>query len=309
MKIHTSINNIVFDNPVVSIGIFDGVHHGHRTILKTLVEEKNKINGEAVVITFWPHPRVVLGKTENLKFLTALDEKIELLEDLGIDHLIQIPFTKELSRIQACDFTKDYLVDQINVKVLVSGFNHQFGYKGKGNVRSLDECANQFNFTSIKVNEFLSEVGTVSSTTIREFLENGKIEEANNLLGYQYFLNGTVVSGKRIGREIGFPTANVIPGDNFKLIPRDGVYAVRIFVDGEIFDGMLNIGYNPTISDELQKTIEVNIFNFEKDLYQKKIKLCFVSRLRDELKFAGLEQLVKQLKIDKTKSLEILNKL
>ena len=308
MKIHTSIDNLTFNNPIVTIGIFDGVHHGHRTIIKRLIEEKRKINGEAIVITFWPHPRVVLGKTDNLKFLTSINEKIELLEDLGIDHLIKLPFTKEFSKIQACDFTKKYLVDKIGVQMLISGFNHQFGYKGKGNVKSLEECANQLKFNSVKVNEFLSEVGEVSSTTIRNFLEDGKIEEANNLLGYQYFINGTVVSGKKIGHKLGFPTANIEPEDNFKLIPKDGVYAVRIFVENKVYNGMLNIGYNPTIDSGLQKTIEVNIFNFEKDLYKQKIKLCFVSRLRNEMKFENLDELVEHLKLDKVNSLKILKK-
>jgi len=308
VRIHNSLDTLRVKKAVVTLGIFDGVHHGHRLILNKLIEESKRLQGESVVITFWPHPRVVLGKTKSLRFLNTINEKLELLEAMGVDHLVKLPFTLEFSKIPACIFANDYLVNKIGVHTLVIGYNHQFGHKNEGGIQSLEECAAAHYFNIIKVPEHTLKNGKVSSTTIRELLEKGEIKKANELLGYEYFLNGTVVSGKQIGRQLGFPTANIKPDGNYKLVPHDGVYAVRVEVDGKHYGGMVNIGYNPTIDENLNKTIEVNIFELNKAIYNKPIKIIFVERLRSEMKFKDLEELTLQLNNDKSDSIAILNK-
>ena len=310
MKIWKHTDAFNFNVPVVTIGIFDGVHLGHRYILDKLRLSAHTYHGESVVITLWPHPRIVLNKSpETLRYLSSIEEKEILLEQAGIDHLVIIEFTKEFSQLESCEFIKEILVDRLRIRHLVIGYNHKFGRNREGDYQNLKSCAELYNF-SIEQTEAISFDGTqISSTRIRENLLSGKLEEANRGLGYDYFLQGRVVGGNRLGREIGFPTANILPHDEHKLIPCDGVYAVKIKIDEVFFNGMLNIGYRPTIhSSEPVKTIEVNIFNFDGDVYDRNVTLIFKSRLRDEKKFKDIEQLREQLVMDRVEAERVLSR-
>ena len=308
MKIWTDIIDFTIKNPVVTIGIFDGVHQGHRYLLEQLKIVADKVNGESVAVTLWPHPRVVLNKdTENLRYLTSIEEKILLLGETQLDHLIIVPFTKEFSELESCEFVKTFLVDRIRMKHLVVGYNHKFGKNREGDFESLKECADQYNFTIERMPPKVIEGVKLSSSLIRELLNSDDLSQANYYLGYDYLLQGKVVGGNRIGRKIGFPTANVSPDDPHKLIPRDGVYAVQVSIGGSIYDGMLNVGYRPTIESGMPiKTIEVNLFDFKGDIYNSNVTLYFRKRIRNEKKFDGIEQLREQLVKDKSEAQNIL---
>ncbi len=310
MKIHTNIVRLNINNTVVTIGIFDGVHQGHLSVLTHLTNRAQELNGESVVITFWPHPRLVLSdKKQNIRFLNSLEEKQFLLEKAGIDHLIIIPFTKQFSRLSAKKFIKRYLVKKIKTSHLIVGFNHHFGKKRKGDFSVLKRYADKYKFSIEKLDATLVEKEKVSSSIIRDSLEKGNLEIANKYLGYKYLLRGIIVKGKKIGRTIGFPTANIELEDRCKLIPKDGVYAVFVTFEGEIYKGMLNIGVRPTLKKiEEKKYIEVHILEFNKDIYNQKITVIFVSRIRDEQKFEGIEALKTQLEKDKKTIIKILDK-
>lgn len=307
MIIHQDVHNLKIKNPVVTIGVFDGVHQGHLSILNKLVQEAKEKNGEAVILTLWPHPRIVLNKdVHSLRLLNTIEEKKFLLSQTKIDHLIIVPFTKEFANLTACEFMEQYLVDKIGVKHLVVGYNHQFGKDRKGGYDFLKECAQKYGFEIEKRDAKLVDNDRVSSTKIREFLTSGHLDYANKYLGYEYFITGDVVEGNQIGRKIGFPTANIKVPEPYKQIPRDGVYAVRIKLNGDSFHGMLNIGTRPTVSPTLRdKNIEVHIFDFNQKIYHQKITVSFVQRIRDEKKFNGLDELATQLKEDKKEVLKI----
>ncbi len=308
MIIHEGYSSLNLVNPVVTQGIFDGVHRGHRSLLDCLVARAGEIKGETVVITFSPHPRLVLEQnTANLSFLTTIEEKKILLEDAKIDHLIIIEFTRTFSNIRACDFINDVLVNKIGTKHLVIGYNHHFGRKGEGDFKTIKKCTESLDIIVEQVKGFQTEEGAISSSLIREALLTGRLDDANRWLGYSYPVTGRVVKGRQIGRTIGFPTANILPDDQFKLIPANGVYAVEVYLDNKKYSGMLNIGSNPTVnSDPKIKSIEVNILNFDRDIYDREITVIFRKRLRDELKFDNIEQLAKQMELDKLKTLQIL---
>lgn len=301
MIIHTDISEFNIKNPVLTIGVFDGVHQGHQRVLDRLKEIAKEKNGESVVLTLWPHPRIVLNKdVDSLRLLSNIDEKKYLLSKTGIDHLIILPFTKEFSELSACDFIEKYLVNKIHVKHLVVGYNHQFGKDRKAGYEFLSECAEKFGFTIEKLDAKLVDNDKVSSTKIREFLNSGHLNIANKYLGYEYFISGNVVEGNQIGRTIGFPTANIKIPEPYKQVPRDGVYAVRVNLNGDNYFGMLNIGSRPTIEPTIrEKNIEVHIFNFDKKIYNQTVTVCFVKRTRDEKKFNGLDELTTQLQKDK----------
>jgi riboflavin kinase/FMN adenylyltransferase len=308
MIIHEGYENLDLVAPVVTLGIFDGVHRGHRALLNQLITVAGESGGESVVITFSPHPRLVLDNDRiNLSFLTTMEEKMVLLEKANVDHLIIINFNKKFSRIEACDFIKDVLVKKVGTKHLIVGYNHHFGRSGKGDYNTISQCAGSLDFKVEQVGEFHSEEGTISSSTIREALLNGKLVEANRWLGYSYSVSGTIVSGRKIGRSIGFPTANIEPDYMYKLIPANGVYAVEVQLDGLVLPGMLSIGSNPTVNnDSSARTIEVNILDFDKDIYGKAVTVIFRKRLRDEIKFDSTDQLAEQMKIDKDQVLQLL---
>jgi riboflavin kinase/FMN adenylyltransferase len=308
VQIHNDLRNFDVKTPVVTVGIFDGVHLGHLTILNRLKKLALRVNGETVIITFWPHPRMVLGKRESkLRYLNTQKEKQILMDRLGIDHMVFFPFTKKFRNYSAREFIKEILVDQIGVRYLIVGYNHQFGKNRKGDFQTILTCSKEYNFKIEQLDAKIVDKEKVSSTKIREALLSGQIKYANKFLGYNYFLNGTIVAGKRIGRSIGFPTANVLPEEDYKLIPRDGVYAVELIMGDNKFKGMLNIGIRPTMnSKEEDKSIEVHIFNFDKQIYGQNVTLIFKQRIRSEEKFENMEALAEQLKIDKQEILRIL---
>ncbi len=308
MKIHSDPDHFEVRKPVVSLGIFDGVHSGHHEILSRLKSLATEVSGESVIITFWPHPRQILNPDDNnIKFLCTLEEKKALLEKAGMDHLVILPFTRSLSNQDACEFIENTLVKRFHTKYLVVGYNHHFGKDRHGDFKTIQDCATNYGFEVLKMPPRLVDGEKVSSTIIREALWSGQIRKANKLLGYEFFVNGKIVGGKMIGRKIGFPTANITPKENHKLIPSDGVYAVKLQINGNQYKGMLNIGVRPTIdSARLIKSIEVNIFEFSKNIYGQDVTLIFVERMRDEEKYENVEMLVEQLKKDKIRALEIL---
>jgi riboflavin kinase/FMN adenylyltransferase len=308
MIIHEGYENLNLVAPVVTIGIFDGVHRGHRALLDCLVSRAVESEGETVVITFFPHPRLVLEKNrENLSFLTSMEEKKVLLENAKIDHLVIIEFNKQFSKIPACDFIKEVLLDKIGTKNLIIGYNHHFGRSGEGDFNTIKHCAESLDFKVEQVQGFHTEEGAISSSSIRNALLNGRIEEANRWLGYSYSVRGSVVEGRKIGRAIGFPTANIKPDYEYKLIPGNGVYAVEVQLDDIKYRGMLSIGSNPTVNNDTRtRSIEVNILDFDMDIYGKNISVLFRERLRDEIKFENTKQLAEQMELDKRQVLELL---
>jgi riboflavin kinase / FMN adenylyltransferase len=305
--VHKDLDHLHIINPVLTIGVFDGVHQGHQSILNRLKILAKEKNGESVVLTLWPHPRIVLNKeVENLRLLNNIEEKQHLLSKTGIDHLIIIPFTKEFSQLTACDFIEEYLVKKIHVKHLVVGYNHLFGKDRKAGFEFLKECSEKFGFDIEKLDAKLIDEESVSSTSVREFLIHGNLEMAKKYLGYEYFVSGNVIEGNKIGRTIGFPTANIQIPEPWKQIPKDGVYAVRVQFKNSHYAGMLNIGTRPTIEPEMKlKNMEVHIFDFNEKIYNQTVTISFVKRIRDERKFAGLDELAAQLRIDKEQILQL----
>jgi len=297
------------EKPVVTIGIFDGVHLGHRFILDHLVTRASELKGQPVVVTLWPHPRIVLNKDVwNFKLLHTLGEKEEQIARTGVNHLIRIPFNTRVSSLPACQFVQNYLVDKLNIHTLLIGYDNRFGKDRQGDPEGLVKCAEENMFNIEKLPELDSKLGRINSTAIRNNLLEGNLKLAREMLGYDYYLTGTVVAGRKVGRDIGFPTANIHPTDPYKLIPLDGVYAVFVNVNGDRYQGMLNIGNRPTIdSASPVKTIEVHILNFNGDLYEKKLTIYFIERIRDEIRFPNLESLRNQLMDDKRQIIEILN--
>jgi riboflavin kinase/FMN adenylyltransferase len=310
MEVHYGYKGVAFNRPVVTMGVFDGVHLGHRMLLKRVVEEAEKSGNDAVAVTFDPHPRMVLtGNPGHLRFLTDIDERIELLSETGIGHLVIIPFTHELSRMTASEFVESILCRQLKASHLISGFNHHFGRRHEGDSNTIIECSQRMDFRVTKEKAFRLEGELVSSSLIRKLLDGGNVKKSASLLGYDYFLRGKVISGRRIGRNIGFPTANIVPHNEHKLIPSSGVYAVNVSVDDDTAKhiAMLNIGRRPTIRDnDGISTIEVHIIEFESDLYGKSMTIRFHDRLRDEMKFENTDALAAQLARDRERTIAIM---
>jgi len=294
-------------NPILTTGTFDGVHIGHRKIINRLKEIATRVGGETVMLSFNPHPRMVLFPDDkSLKLLNSFDEKLKLLEDAGIDHLIIYPFSKEFSRMTALEYVRDLLVNQIGIHKIVVGYDHHFGRNREGNFANLVEFGNIYNFEVEEISALeLNEVN-VSSTKIRTALNDGDIEIANEFLGYPYQIQGEVVFGDQLGTKLGFPTANIQADTEYKLIPRNGVYAVECLIRGENFQGMLNIGFRPTLEKTDEKRIEVNLFGFQGEIYGEVIALKLKARIREEQKFNSLEELTTQLHQDKLNALELL---
>lgn len=288
------------DFNIATIGSFDGIHIGHKKILQTLTKIAKKNNGKSILITFWPHPRYVLKKNNDFKLLTSLDEKIKLFEKNKIDILYIVDFSLKFSKVSANKFIENILLEKLKINCLLIGYNNNFGKNREGNIRYLEENNKKFDIDIISIPKQSVEKISISSTKIREYLNNGKISSANRLLGRKYSINGKVVRGNGIGRKINFPTANIEIDEPKKLLPKSGVYAVKIILNRKIYLGMLNIGYNPTIKNE-KKSIEVNIFKFSEDIYNNKISINFIRRIRNEKKFKNLNELKKQLIIDKKK--------
>lgn len=299
---HTSLENLKhLKNPIVTTGTFDGVHLGHQKILKKLQKHALKHDGESVLFTFYPHPRMVLFPDDHgLKLINTIEEKKALLEKAGLDHLILYPFTHEFSRLSALQYVRDLLVNKIGVHTMIVGYDHHFGKNREGDIHALKEFSQTFNFRVKEISALDIQEINVSSTKIREAIGNGDIATANSYLGHNYTFSGTVIKGNQKGREIGFKTANLKLDHTFKLIPESGVFVTKVLVNGEIYDGMLNIGHNPTFNQYENQTIEVHILDFDADIYGETIQLELFSKLRDEQKFDSIESLVRQLNKDKT---------
>jgi riboflavin kinase/FMN adenylyltransferase len=291
----------------ITIGTFDGVHIGHRQILLRLINNAKQLNLNAVLLTFFPHPRMVLQKETNIKLLNTLDEKIEILESLGLNYTIVHPFTKEFSRLSAIEFVRDILVNQLKTKKIIIGYDHRFGRNRNANINDLIAFGTTLDFEVEEISAQEVDEVSVSSTKIRMALENADIDTANSYLGYAYMLTGVVKKGKGIGRQLAFPTANLYIKESYKLIPKNGVYVVQSSIDGKVYYGMMNIGFNPTVEGK-EKTIEVHFFDFNQDLYERKIKVELLHHIRDEHKFDSVEALKEQLTKDKQTSLALITK-
>lgn len=285
-------------NPVVTIGTFDGLHIGHQKIIERLIEEAQKINGESVLLTFYPHPRSVIESSNPISLLQAHEDKLVALEALGLQHLIILPFTTEMSEMSAYDFLNDILIAHIKMKKIVLGYDHHFGNNRIGNLDFLNIYAQNMNFEVLEIPAKEIDEIKISSTKIRGAIKNGEIEKATKFLGKPYGISGIVIKGKQLGRTIAYPTANIAPIEPLQLLPKIGVYAVKIKVLNLSFNGLLNIGIRPTVEESGQMKIEVHIFDFSQDLYGEKIQVLLYERIRDEQKFASLEALKAQIEED-----------
>jgi riboflavin kinase/FMN adenylyltransferase len=291
------VSTSVISEKVTTIGTFDGVHIGHQRILemvKLLAEDKGY---EPAVLTLFPHPRMVLKKDDSIKLLNTIDERIEILKSYGITNVVVKEFTKAFSNLSAEDYVKHILVDELNTKHIVIGYDHHFGKNRSANINDLRYFASQYGFEIKEISAQDIEDVTVSSTKIRRALDHGDIETANAYLGYAYFVTGTVIKGQKIGRTIDFPTANIHIKEHYKLIPCDGVYVVKSQIDGRWIFGMMNIGTKPTV-DGKTRSIEVHFFDFNQSLYDRSLRISFLKRLRSEQKFKTLEALKHQLHMD-----------
>lgn len=308
MKIYQGIEQFKkLEKAVVTTGTFDGVHIGHRTILNRVNELAKKIKGESVLLTFHPHPRTVLQKDADMKLLNTIEEKTKLLEKSGINHLIIHPFTMEFSRTSSLAYVRDILVNQIGTKKLVIGYDHHFGRNRRGGFEHLKEYGPLYGFEVEEIPAQEIDNVNISSTKIRKALIEGDVKTANTYLGHAFQLTGEVVHGNKIGRELGYPTANVVIKDPHKLIPAEGVYAVNINIQEKTYNGMLSIGRRPTIYPiNGKQTIEVNIFDFNEDIYGETIELLLIDRIRDEKKFDNKEKLIEEMQKDKVRCERIL---
>ena len=303
--IHSLSNYSLKEATVVTIGTFDGVHIGHQKIIEKVVQTAKKSNKKSVLLTFFPHPRMVLQKEASIELINTIDERAKLLAKTGLDYLIIHPFSKEFSRLTALDFVRDILVNQLNISKLIIGYDHHFGKNREGNLEQLTEYSHLFGFDVEEIAAQDIDEVSVSSTKIRKALSAKNIQTANKYLGYNFMLNGQVVNGKQLGGKIGFPTANIEVKEDYKLIPKTGVYIVKSTVNNKIVFGMMNIGFRPTINGEHQ-TIEVHFFDFNTDLYQQNLQIEVLYFLRDEQKFDSVKDLTNQLKKDKSNALNFL---
>jgi riboflavin kinase/FMN adenylyltransferase len=281
----------------VTIGTFDGVHFGHQQIIEKLVLEAKKANKKSVLLTFFPHPRMVLQKDNSLELINTIEERADLLKKTGLDYLIIHPFSKEFSRMTALDFVRDILVNQLNISKLIIGYDHHFGKNREGNIIQLTEYSHLYDFTVEEIPAQDIDNVSVSSTKVRRALAEGNIKTANNYLGYNFMLSGIVVNGKQLGGKIGYPTANIDIKESYKLIPKTGVYVVKSTIDKKVIFGIMNIGNRPTL-DGVYQTIEVHFLDFNANLYNKNLTIELLYFLRNEKKFNSIENLILQIRND-----------
>ncbi|MEO8822395.1 MAG: bifunctional riboflavin kinase/FAD synthetase [Ginsengibacter sp.] len=321
MQVHRDINNLpFFENAAITIGTFDGVHSGHLQVIHQLKKEASIINGESVIITFDPHPRMVLNQNKNrpsIHLLTTLPEKIELLEKEGIDHLVVVPFTLKFSNQSAEEYISDFLVKKFGPKIIIIGYDHRFGNKRVGDYELLEKYQDEYHYKVKEIPEHVLNHIKISSTKIRSALEDGDLKTAKECLGYDYFFEGKVVDGNKLGRTIGYPTANLEIQNNNKLIPENGIYAVKVaigkvasnenslFVPESFYHGMMSIGIRPTISDN-RRTIEVNIFDFNENIYGRTVRVYVKYFLRNEEKFDSMNELKNQISLDEIEARKFL---
>jgi riboflavin kinase / FMN adenylyltransferase len=305
MRVFYSLDDLPhFKNAVFTQGTFDGVHLGHQKILKTLHEEKIRINGESILMTFWPHPRLMLYPDDNhLKLLQTLPEKLKILEQCGIDNVIVIKFDQSFGKMTADDFVLNVLIQKIKIKTAIFGYDHRFGKGRMGDIKLLEAYSEIHDFNVIQIGAEDIDKITISSSKIRQALLNGDILLANQYLGRHYSFSGTIIKGMQLGRTIGFPTANIELDDPIKLLPLNGVYLVKSTINNVLYHGMLNIGTNPTIEHK-GFTIEVHFFEMNEDIYGQFVEIVLIERLRDEKKFSSLEELSLNLQLDKKTALD-----
>lgn len=309
MKIFHSINDFVSSKKtILTLGTFDGVHIGHRKILEKLTQNVENGKYESLVLTFFPHPRMVLQGQSEVKLLTTIAEKIELLEKSGIENLVIHPFDEDFSKLTALEFVKKVLVDQLHIQKIIIGHDHRFGRNRTANIDDLIAFGKEYGFEVEQISAQEIEAVSVSSTKIRKELKEGNVTLANEYLGYDYFLTGTITKGKQLGRTIGFPTANIKVLEEYKLIPKNGVYIVKSCIDQKTVFGMMNIGLNPTIPSE-KLSIEIHYFNFDADLYDRKIVVSILKYIRPEQKFDSVDLLKAQLEKDKVTALDYISHL
>jgi len=303
MKIFHSIESFSSKTPtVLTIGTFDGIHIGHKKILDRLLNTAKNKKLQSLVLTFFPHPRMVLQKDSNIKLIHTIDERANILDILGLDNLIIQPFSKEFSRLSATEFVRDTLVNQLNVKHIIVGYDHRFGRNRTANIDSLKEFGEIYDFTVEEISAQDIDEVSVSSTKIRNALTEGNLQTANTYLGATFQLNGTVTKGKGIGKTINFPTANILISEEYKIIPKNGVYIAKATIDNNTYFGMMNIGTNPTVNGSSQ-SIEIHLFDFNKDIYNKDISVELLKRIRSEHKFVSIDSLKQQLAKDKKEAL------
>lgn len=313
MQVHYDIDQLpAFRNAIITIGTFDGVHMGHRQIIDKLKTEAAAQNGESVIITFHPHPRKVVNSAIlGIRLLNTLQERTELLRAHGIDHLVVVPFTEVFANQPAQEYIADFLVKRFNPHTIIIGYDHRFGRDRLGDYRLLEKMAPVYNYCLKEIPKHILEDISISSTNIREAILHNDIDRANKLLGYDFFFSGVVVHGDKLGRQLGYPTANLKITEDDKIIPANGIYAVYAEPEpGEDtgikrYKGMMSIGFRPTV-DGKKRVVEVNIFNFSKEIYDQTLKVTVKKYLREEIKFDGLESLVKQIDQDKLDSLKVL---
>jgi riboflavin kinase / FMN adenylyltransferase len=296
-----------FRNAVLTIGTFDGVHTGHQQVISQMKKRAAEVNGETVIITFDPHPRTVVNASRGIRLINTLDEKIDLLSGKDIDHLVVVPFTEEFARLTAEDYISQFLIQNFHPHTLIIGYDHHFGQGRTGNYALLKLKCEVFNYELQEIPAHLLDSISVSSTRIRSAIESDDMDTANHLLGYTFFFSGEIIEGNKLGRTLGYPTANLLIKDKFKLTPGNGVYAVDTVISDQpdrMYKGMMNIGFRPTV-DGSRRMIEVNIFDFDRMIYGKTLKVFVKKFLRPEQKFSGLDALKEQLALDKRNSREV----
>lgn len=282
----------------VTIGTFDGVHLGHRKIIQRLTNIAVQKNLDSVLLTFFPHPRMVLQQSKDLKLINTIEEKKQLLQKTGLNHLIIEPFTLEFSRLTAHEYVKEFLINHLNAAVVIVGYDHRFGRNRKANIENLKKFSKEYNFEVIEISKQDIDDVAISSTKIRNAIQSGEIDLANKYLTKPFLLSGNVVKGKQLGKSLGYPTANLHINEDYKVLPKEGVYVVKAKIDKKWYFGMMNIGHNPTVSESGQTTIETYFFDFEGDLYDKPLQIQMLKRIRDEKKFDTVESLISAMKSD-----------
>ncbi|NBW28404.1 MAG: bifunctional riboflavin kinase/FAD synthetase [Flavobacteriaceae bacterium] len=309
MKVFSSISEFNYTKKtIVTIGTFDGVHIGHQKIIEKLIQETKNSNCESLILTFFPHPRMILHKKSPIKLLNTISEKSSLLEKMGLENLIIHPFDKEFSNLSAEDFVKTILVDSLNIKKIIIGYDHRFGKNRDANIEDLIAFGRKYSFEVEQISAQEIDSVSVSSTKIRDAIANGTMAVANEYLGYDYLLSGKIIKGKQLGSTIGFPTANIKIEENYKLIPKNGVYVVKSHLQGKTVFGIMNIGFNPTVNGEYL-SIEVHFLDFNADLYNTQISVSVIARIRDEEKFTSLDLLKTQIQKDKNYAISIIEKM
>ncbi|MBN2668481.1 MAG: bifunctional riboflavin kinase/FAD synthetase [Bacteroidales bacterium] len=306
MEVLMDIDKISISETTICVGTFDGLHKGHMKVINRTIEKAKELGTKSLIFTFWLHPQEIIFPKKKIEYLNVLEEKIERFTSTGIDYLVVYPFNKTFAQLSSKEFIKSWLLDRLNMRFLIIGHDHQFGKKREGSYENVLNCAKTFNFGVEQIEQHTIGSEIVSSTNIRHLIKEGRIDLANQLLGYDYFITGTVVRGKSIGHKIGFPTANVATHSQ-KILPKDGVYCVEVFYKDEFYQGMGNFGFNPTIDNSPNFKIEIHLFNFEHNIYDQQISISLKHRLRSEKKFNSIEALKTQLEQDRVQAIQYFN--